>query len=155
MEKVYMKVMVSFDGDIEKIAKDPVTEVRKALTNGVMVDGEVYFPMTDYNEKLYEVKNDGFELNVDSSFDGDIIRMDSKPNNKCICAETDCVLSATHNYKGNTIFADLRLDMDDSDRQPELDINLGFYNSENNQMLSSEWSESLQINYCPICGRKL
>lgn len=71
MGKVYMKVMVSFDTNEPELIKNPKKVVESALKQGVKVDGEVYFPMTEYNSKLYElydVNDCGTELNLDDAF---------------------------------------------------------------------------------------
>lgn len=71
MAKVYMKVMVSFDTNESELIKNPKKVVEAALRQGVKVDGEVYFPMAEYNDKLYELydPNDyGTELNLDDAF---------------------------------------------------------------------------------------
>ena len=76
MSKVYLKIMVSFEADEEKIIKNPKEEIKKALMNGAEVDGEVYFPMTDYNnETIYKLKDDGIEVNVDGALDGYIVKL--------------------------------------------------------------------------------
>lgn len=75
MGQVYMKIMVSFDADEKELANNTVEVVERALKKGVKIDGEVYFPMTDYNDKLYEMHNKPTEINVDYNFDGQILKM--------------------------------------------------------------------------------
>lgn len=79
---------------------------------------------------------------------------EDKKGKKCICDQTDCILSAELTYKGNTIFADLRFDLDEEERH-ELDINIGFMDPETLEIHDSEWSKSLPIKYCPMCGKDL
>lgn len=78
----------------------------------------------------------------------------NKEENKCICAETNCILSTELEYKGDTIFADLRLDLDHEEKS-ELDINIGFINPETRKVQHSVWSDSLPIKYCMVCGQNL
>lgn len=68
------------------------------------------------------------------------------------CEITDCVLSG--GYKTSTqriAFADLRFDEENS----QLDINFGLLDDNGYQGKDATWSDSLDINYCPVCGRKL
>ncbi len=68
-------------------------------------------------------------------------------NNTCkVCQTTDCIIAA--NYKN--IGADLRIDLDNN----QLDIQLG-YTDQEGKFIDSDWNGVLDINYCPVCGRKL
>ena len=68
------------------------------------------------------------------------------------CEETDCVISeGIDTTTGRQAFADLRFDKDNN----QLDINFGLLDEEGCQGKDTTWSNSLNINYCPICGEKL
>lgn len=67
--KVYMKMTVSFEVDSEDLLKNPVITVKKALKEGATIDGEVYFPMVEANDCLYNSNNNGLELNIDNALD--------------------------------------------------------------------------------------
>ena len=75
MGRVYLKVMVAFDANERDVIQNPVETVKNALEKGVEMDGEVYFPMTDCNDSLYELHNKDSEINIDCSLDGSIIKI--------------------------------------------------------------------------------
>lgn len=69
-----------------------------------------------------------------------------------VCKNTDCIISESFKTStGREAFADLRIDLDNN----QLDINYGLLEINGDQGKDTTWSQSLDINFCPICGRNL
>lgn len=70
----------------------------------------------------------------------------------CIyCETTDCILDSEGVFKdGTRVFTDLRFDVESK----QLDINFGTL-AINNRPDESYWSNAVDINFCPFCGKEL
>lgn len=75
------------------------------------------------------------------------------------CKQTDTILTGENSniveYKGRKAktFSDLRFDFQNN----QLDINMGLIDAETGEVIegTSQWSDGLDINFCPCCGEKL
>ncbi len=68
------------------------------------------------------------------------------------CKQTDVVLSGLHTTTfGRLAFADLRLDLENK----QLDMEFGLLDINGSAGKDTAWSDAININYCPICGKKL
>lgn len=71
----------------------------------------------------------------------------TKLHNCELCKETDCILSYTYTTKdGVKVFSDLRLDLEAN----QIDMEIGTLDPDD-----YSWSGAIDINFCPVCGRKL
>jgi hypothetical protein len=75
------------------------------------------------------------------------------------CSETNCVLEhrikTTINGEDYELFARLRMDMDNyPEYKAQLDIQHGLVKISDGTSVS-DWSDSIDINRCPICNREL
>lgn len=70
----------------------------------------------------------------------------------CGDEETKCIISSDLTLaNGEKPFVDIRLDLENN----QIDAQFGLLNEDNSASVNSDWSNSLNINYCPICGKKL
>ncbi len=67
------------------------------------------------------------------------------------CQDTDCIASGTLVLpNGTKIFTDLRFDLESN----QLDMNFGTL-GENGVGIMTDWSDSVDIKFCPFCGAEL
>lgn len=65
------------------------------------------------------------------------------------CKETNCIASSKANILGHDVFVAIRMDMEFN----QIDAEFGIIYGEND--VRAEWSDALDINFCPVCGREL
>lgn len=68
------------------------------------------------------------------------------------CRETDCPANGKFYFPNvGTVFVDFRADMEAN----QIDCEVGILN-EDGYATQAQWSNfAIDINYCPVCGRKL
>lgn len=74
-------------------------------------------------------------------------------DNCSFCKETNCAIHDKRYFPtiDKEIFVDIRVDMDFN----QIDFEFGILN-EDPRLTLAEWSNcAINMNYCPICGRKL
>lgn len=72
--------------------------------------------------------------------------------NFCGDQQTKCFISSTiQKPQGEGYFVDLRLDLDNN----QIDADFGPLDKNGVAQGDSDWTNTLNIHYCPVCGRKL
>lgn len=89
--------------------------------------------------------------------DNRIMKEGSKKNLECdFCKDISCILTIKLNVNNETvdeIVSLIRFDIRAEDNLYQIDNQVLYKNQEGK--LRGEFGESIDINYCPICGRKL
>lgn len=70
----------------------------------------------------------------------------------CDDKQTKCIIASNlATTIGEKAFVDVRFDLENN----QIDAQFGLLNEDGSASVNSDWSSSLNINYCPICGKKL
>ena len=81
-------------------------------------------------------------------------QQNATPENCNFCKETNCVAWGDSYFKtiGKRIFVDFRMDCEAN----QIDCCFGTLKEENDMSDEGNWTDfAININFCPICGRKL
>lgn len=134
----------------------------------VQIDTDKVFVDWKQHKYLYilAVTYDGICVDVNILFDRDGNILESAKNKAfpgewnevegCkFCCETNAVLLSTMENGNDTIYSTIRMDVRPEDDLYQLDTEIAYQNGDS-QQFTAEWSnDAIDINYCPICGRRL
>lgn len=135
----------------------------------VQIDTDKVFVDWKQNKYLYvlAVTYSGICIDVDILFDRDGNILESAKNKAfpgdwnevegCkFCCETNCVLTSSMKNGEDTIYSDIRMDCRPEDDLWQIDNEIVYQYRDDKDHAFGEWSNTaIDLNYCPICGRKL
>lgn len=135
----------------------------------VQIDTDKVFVDWKQNKYLYvlAVTYSGICVDVDILFDRDGNILESAKNKAfpgdwnevegCkFCCETNCVLTSSMKNGKDTIYSDIRMDCRPEDDLWQIDNEIVYQTGDDINHTFGEWSNTaIDLNYCPICGRKL
>ncbi|MGN0667299.1 MAG: hypothetical protein ACI4KF_12335 [Huintestinicola sp.] len=141
--------MSMYNDNLRSISGNAEDDIYKVYDIASVPQGICSLSALEYRKTLWSRQEENKAENIDTpSVDQDTPTQKQEAANICGCCQSRDLL-AGFGYGGNDSFLDVIMDPGDNDN-PSLDIRL-WDNDKKDYVIDA----SIEIHYCPICGRKL
>lgn len=141
--------MSMYNDNLRSISGNSEEDIYKVYDIASVPQGICSLSALEYRKTLWYRQEESKSENIDSSsFEQNNAPQNQEAASICSCCQSRDLL-AGFGYGDNDSFLDVIMDPGDNDN-PSLDIRL-WDNDKNDYVIDA----SIEIHYCPICGRKL